>query len=283
MTTAPDPHPAPNPHPVPNPHPAPDPHSALAVYVLHALPPEEDAAFARHLAGCARCRREAAALRAVAGELAGLPGAAPPPPALRGRVLRRIAATPQERTASGAAQPQPQPYSHPQPHAAAVRPSRSGRALRWALAACLALAVVLGGTAYQQHREAEDARSRLAAVRQAPAARLAGVLAAPDARISTTEFPDGATGCVIVSRRDGRAAFIVSGLPRLSPGQVYALWYDDLAGARPAGTFPGRGTWHIELLDGPAARARAVGVTVEPVGGSARPSTEPIGVIDIPA
>ncbi|MCX4695895.1 anti-sigma factor [Streptomyces sp. NBC_01408] len=249
---------------------APDPHAALAAYVLHALTPEEDEAFARHLAVCTRCRREAASLRAAAAELAEVAPVAPPP-GLRRRVLDRIAATPQD--------PLPAADGPRRPHPAA----RPGRALRWALAASLALAAAFGGIAYLQHRAAEEARARLAVAGQAPAARLAEVLAAPDARITATEFPDGATGCVIISRSESRAAFIASGLPKLSADQVYALWYDDIGGPRPAGTFPGRGNWHIELLDGPVERATAVGVTVEPVGGSAHPSTEPIGVIEIPA
>lgn len=256
MTIAPDPHT--------------DPHAALAAYLLHALPPEEEAAFARHLAGCVRCRREAVSLGAAAGRLAEFTPVAPPPE-LRRRVLDRVAATPQE-SLPGAAGPR-----RPAPAAA------GSRALRWALAACLALAAAFGGIAFWQHREAEDARARLAAAGQTPGSQLAEVLAAPDARISATEFPDGATGCVVVSRSESRAAFIASGLPKLSGNQVYALWFDGAGGPRLAGTFPGRGTWHIELLEGPVARATAVGVTVEPAGGSAAPSTEPIGVIDIPA
>lgn len=253
---------------------APDPHAALAAYVLHALTPEEDEAFARHLAVCTRCRREAASLRAAAAELAEVEPV-PPPPGLRRRVLDRIAVTPQD--------PLPDGDGPRRPHPAARPSDRPARALRWALAASLALAAAFGGVAYLQHRAAEEARARLAVAGQAPAARLAEVLAAPDARITATEFPDGATGCVIISRSESRAAFIASGLPKLSADQVYALWYDDIGGPRPAGTFPGRGNWHIELLDGAVERATAVGVTVEPVGGSAHPSSEPIGVIEIPA
>ncbi|MFJ3925987.1 anti-sigma factor domain-containing protein [Streptomyces sp. NPDC090022] len=259
------------------PAPAPDPHAALAAYVLHALPPDEEAAFARHLAHCHRCRREAVSLAAAAGALAELPPVAPPA-ALRDRVLERIATSPQGPAADD---------DGPPPHVPAARTARTARtvrALRWALAACLALVVATGGIAYWQHEQAEEARAGLAVALMDPMAQLAQVLAAPDARMSATVFTDGATGCVIFSRSSHRAAFIASGLPKLSAGQVYALWYDDAGARRPAGTFPGAlEKWHIALLDGPVDHATAVGVTVEPVGAVTGPTTDPIGVIDIPA
>lgn len=66
--------------------------AAAALYSLGALPEEEARAFADHLAeGCAVCAAEVAAFQAAA---AGLPLTAEevaPPPALRARVLEKIA------------------------------------------------------------------------------------------------------------------------------------------------------------------------------------------------
>ncbi|MFE1172990.1 zf-HC2 domain-containing protein [Streptomyces sp. NPDC058773] len=72
-----------------------DPHEAVGAYVLHALPPEEAAAFSRHLAGCDACTREVAELEATVVCLADAE-AVRPPEALRRRVLEEIAATAQE-------------------------------------------------------------------------------------------------------------------------------------------------------------------------------------------
>jgi hypothetical protein len=49
-----------------------DPHANLAAYLLDALPDDERAAFAEHLATCAICQEEAAALAPIVGSLPGL-------------------------------------------------------------------------------------------------------------------------------------------------------------------------------------------------------------------
>lgn len=250
-----------------------EPHASLGAYLLHALPPDEESAFANHLAGCDSCRRELVALMPVLVRLCSTEGVGPPP-GLRERVLDQVAGTAQEPG---------RPAHRADPAGGRVRAVRGGTGapLRWALAACLAAAAAFGGIAVWQHQEAAEARTELR--RAGPAAQLAEVLAAPDARISTADFGDGATGCVVVSRAESRAAFMASGLPKLTSDQVYELWYDDAGTPRSAGTLSGRGKWHIKLLDGPVEQATALGITVEPAGGSARPTGSPIGLIDIPA
>lgn len=72
-----------------------EPCPAVGAYVLHALPPAEEAAFEDHLAGCDGCAREVAALEATVACLAEAE-AVTPPAALRRRVLDRMATTDQE-------------------------------------------------------------------------------------------------------------------------------------------------------------------------------------------
>ncbi|MER5870761.1 anti-sigma factor [Streptomyces sp. NPDC002044] len=260
------------------------PHASLGAYLLHALPPDEESAFANHLAGCDSCRRELLALMPVLIRLCATEGVSPPP-GMRDRVLGQVAGTAQE---AGRREPRPGPAPGARPlfggRGAVPRPAGRGgpgAPLRWALAASLAAAAALGGIAVWQHQEAAEARTELR--RAGPAAQLAEVLAAPDATIGTADFGDGATGCVVVSREESRAAFMASGLPELTSDQVYELWYDDAGTPRSAGTLTGRGNWHIKLLDGPVEEATALGITVEPAGGSAQPTSSPIGLIDIPA
>ncbi|QFR02133.1 zf-HC2 domain-containing protein [Streptomyces phaeolivaceus] len=50
----------------PDEEPHPDPHQAVGAYALHALPPDEEAVFERHLDTCAACRRELAELTEAA-------------------------------------------------------------------------------------------------------------------------------------------------------------------------------------------------------------------------
>ncbi|MET8132505.1 anti-sigma factor [Streptomyces sp. NPDC005251] len=239
-----------------------DPHQLVGAYVLHALPTAEEASFENHLAGCAACRDEVAELSEVTLRLASQEEA-DPSPELRRRVLDRIAHTRQERL----------------PHGLPVHQ----RALRVALAACVAVAVALGGLAAWQHTQADEARAEVAA-RQAQASALTDILTARDATISTRKLGNGADISVVASRAQGRAAFIASGLPRLGNDQVYELWYAAKAGGlRPAGLLPGSGGGHAQVLHGPLDDARAVGITAEPAGGSPQPTSEPLGIVTVPA
>ncbi|MFF3615026.1 anti-sigma factor domain-containing protein [Streptomyces sp. NPDC002580] len=239
-----------------------DPHQLVGAYVLHALPAAEEASFENHLAGCAACREEVAQLSAVTLRLASAEDAAPSAE-LRGRVLDRIARTPQER----------------RPGRAPVR----RRAARLALAACLALAAALGGVAVWQHTQADDARAEVVR-RQTRTSALTDILTAPDATISTRKLPDGADMSVIASRSTGRAAVVASDLPRLDDGRVYELWYAaDNGELRPAGLLPGSGGAHAQVLRGSLDDVSAVGITTEPAGGSRRPTSEPLGIVTVPA
>ncbi|WP_371129444.1 anti-sigma factor [Streptomyces sp. TLI_105] len=50
---------------------------------------------------------------------------------------------------------------------------------------------------------------------------------------------------------------------------------------RPAGLPDDTGDRATRVLEGPLGNAVAVGITVEPAGGSAQPTTEPLGVISV--
>ncbi|WP_217168116.1 anti-sigma factor domain-containing protein [Streptomyces sp. AC512_CC834] len=242
-----------------------DAHIDVGAYVLHALPPDEEAAFENHLASCADCRREADELTGTAS-LLGAAEARTPSPELRHRVLGQISAVRQERP------------EHPEP---SKRHRRRRRALRLALAASLAAAAALGGVAWWQHTEADSAQEE-ATDAHSGAEALADVLAAPDATISTAELTHGATASVIASRTRGRAAFVASDLPPLTDGQVYELWYARAGTFRPAGLLSGTGGRQAYVLDGPLEGATAVGITVEPAGGSQQPTTDPLGLVSVP-
>ncbi|MFE6526726.1 anti-sigma factor domain-containing protein [Streptomyces sp. NPDC057794] len=238
-------------------------------YALHALVDGERAAFERHLEGCEPCAQETAELSATAARL-GLAATVTPPPAMRARVLHRVSTVRQE------------PPGAP----AAVRTGRAApraRLLsRWALAACVAVATALGGTAVWQHQRAEDAVREARQARQGTD-RIAAVLAAPDARTRTAAFGDGAVGTVVVSRSMDRAVFAVSGMAPPGAGKVYQLWFDDRGTMRPAGLMdPGR-TAQTVLMSGPVDGASGLGVTEEPAGGSRQPTSAPVAVLGLPA
>ncbi|MBO1332281.1 anti-sigma factor domain-containing protein [Streptomyces sp. VRA16 Mangrove soil] len=246
-----------------------DLHLMTGAYALHALSDEERVAVERHLAGCGPCAREVAELSATAARL-GLAATVTPPAPMRDQVLRRVTAVRQE-------PPGPARASH---HGRARL--RTRLLSRWTLAACLAGAAVLGGAAVQQHQEARDA-AREARRAQATADGIAAVLASPDATTRAASLGDGATGTVVVSRTRDRAVFVVSGMARPARGRVYQLWFDDAGTMRPAGLMdPGRSDQAV-LLKGRVDGASGMGVTVEPAGGSAHPTSAPVALMPFPA
>ncbi|MFF6953475.1 anti-sigma factor domain-containing protein [Streptomyces iakyrus] len=242
-----------------------DPHLDVGAYVLHALPADEEAAFEEHLAGCAPCRAEFDQLSGAAVGM-GAAETSTPSSGLRDRVLERIAAVPQDRS----------------PAAESRRRRRREPGLRLALAASLAAAAALGGIAWWQSSEADSEREQSAA-EHAEYRQLADVLTAPDATISRQDLARGGTASVVASRAENRAVVFAAGLPPLTDDRVYQLWYARLGQFRPAGLLSAASGGHADVLEGRLGGATAVCVTVEPAGGSRQPTTDPVGVISVPA
>ncbi|MEU0169694.1 anti-sigma factor [Streptomyces iakyrus] len=241
-----------------------DLHLDVGAYVLHALPAGEETDFEKHLAGCGPCRLEVDQLSIAAVRL-GAAETGTPSSDLRRRVLDQIVTVRQDRSVTGGS-----------------RRRRRRWNLKPALAASVAAAAALGSVAWWQSSEADTAREQSAQYR-AEYRRLADVLAAPDATISAQELTRGGTASVVASRAQGRSALIASGLPPLTGGRVYELWYAESGRYRPAGLLSSTGGPQAQVLDGRLDGATAVCITVEPAGGSARPTTDPIGVIRVPS
>ncbi|MCX4727621.1 anti-sigma factor [Streptomyces sp. NBC_01306] len=246
-----------------------DLHILTGAYALHALEPDERAAFEQHLQACPACTQEVRELVATAGRLA-LAVTVTAPPALKQEVLRRIS-TERQDTALIARQHRD------------GGTGRGGRALsRFALAACLASAVGFGGIAVWQHRAAGDARNSAAQAQQ-QARALTAVLAAPDAKVTTGKLKDGASGTVVVSHTRNRAAFLTSGLPKPPSGKVYQLWFNDNGTMRSAGLLNPSTSSESVLMDGSVNSAAGMGITVEPAGGSKAPTTTPLALMKFAA
>ncbi len=252
-------------------------HTLTGAYAVHALQPDEEAAFERHLGDCAACSVEVAELRATAARV-GLGLAEQPPPRMRTEVLHRIGEVRQE----------PPPRQQPPgdtPGTDAPRGERRRAARTWptyALAACLAVAAGFGGVAVWQYQRAEQAQESGQSAENR-AARLAEVLSAPDARtVPAKDIPGGGSGTVVVSRDQDRAAFVASRLPQAPEGKTYQLWYADHGTMRSAGLMDASSedAW---LLEGPLGDASGMGITVEPSGGSTKPTSEPVVLVNFPA
>ena len=262
---------------------SPDLHHLSGAYAVDALDEAERASFEEHLAVCPDCRAEVAELSGAAAQLSALTEATPPP-ALRAAVLRGITQVrplpplADPATASPAAEA-PVAATHDSPPSvpdavptADVR--RSGgtvvpfrrRASTWLAVAAAAAAIVVGGLAWGPWT--------------APASPMDQVVSAADAaKVSQTK--GSMTAELAYSRQLGKGAITVAGLPPAPSGKAYQLWYVGADGvARSAGLMDadadGRGSM---MLEGDPSKAAAVGMTVEPAGGSPHPTSDPLVVL----
>jgi len=235
----------------------PEVHTLTGAYVCDALDPQERAAFEEHLAACAACRQEVAELREVAAAL-GAAASMPPPEALRAAVEARIAVTRQQ-----------PPSVTPITAAPSARKHRRAAWAGWVVAAALA-GVVAGQAVYQVHQS----NDYTAVSRQAQA--MASLLEAPDVRSDTKEVSTGGAGLVVASRSRNEAAITLSDLAAPPSGKVYQLWMIGPGGARSGGVVPTAGGTSGPIIAYGLGNATTVGLTVEPTGGSAQPTTTPI-------
>ncbi|MEF2528898.1 MULTISPECIES: anti-sigma factor [Streptomyces] len=248
-------------------HHASDAHTLAAAYALDALDPGEEAVFESHLQECASCRQEVAEFRATAARLAAAVSQ-PPPAAGKQAVMDAI---------DGVRQlpPRVPAAAHATARGGAVR----RRALPLALAASLAAAASLAGLAVWQVRQGEELRQR-AVQAERRLDDVSSVLAAPDARTVHGRAANGALTTVVASDRQNRAVFTAGNLPAPAAGKTYQLWLDHDGTMRPAGFISGDGTVR---LSGDPADATAVGLSLEPVGGSPHPTTPPLLLMALPS
>ena len=162
--------------------------------------------------------------------------------------------------------------------------SRPGvvRALAAAAGVLLLAGAGLTGWALGQSAENNRLEQQLAQAQQTQGAML-GILTSEDAKVSTARMADGAVVTVAYAPSLNQGAVTAHGLPDLPAGKTYELWLQHDNVMVPAGLMPGAapGSPMMTLLEGQLSGATAVGITVEPAGGSPAPTTEPIMVQEL--
>jgi anti-sigma-K factor RskA len=243
-------------------------------YVLHALSDAENARFEAELARSEEARAEVTELADTAVELGLSIAPVEPPAALRGRILDRLATTPQLAplgTPDVAA-----PVESAQPAGPAEERARrrwTARPVSAIIAVAAAAALIFGGgIAVNSVIKGQQAT--------ATASQIGTIQAAADYRRATVPVATGGTATLIWSASLKRSAVVVHGMDKLPGGKTYELWYLDKAGATPAGTFDASDSTQSVVLTGAMKAGDTVGVTVEPSGGSRSPTTAPIAVIE---
>ncbi|NEA67681.1 anti-sigma factor [Streptomyces sp. SID12488] len=259
-----------------------DLHSLAAPYALDALDPDERRRFGKHLAGCDACTAEVRMLSEDTVRLAWST-AAPPPFAMRDRVLSAVRATPQEfpgqspARAPGRSAEAPRRRSHQLPaHVWGTEPPPVRRAPRmrpmFAPLATLtaAAALVVAALFAVQNTQTQDKLDTA----QAQAREIADVLSAPDARATADRDARGQGITAIASASEGRAVVTLSGYGELPSDRVHQLWLmrPDVQ-PRSLGLFKGDTPLVATGLD---KSATSLAVTVEPDGGSEQPTSAPV-------
>ncbi|MCI2957936.1 anti-sigma factor [Agromyces atrinae] len=252
-------------------------------YSLDALSAEEKERFELALASSDELRAEAAGFADTAALVGGL-DAVTPPPSLKADIFAKIQGLPQlapqgddASSVSSESAPVLEPVAEPRaPRAPGRAESEAKR--RWFRSPGAVLGLAAASVA-------AIAGSIVGVNWPGPTGwgaqhELTSIQAAADATTFTSEVAGGGEVTVLWSAELGRAAVMVEGMPQPADGQTYELWFIDDSGAVPAGTFePGDdgSTWRV--LEGENSGSPAIGVTVEPEGGSPAPTTDPIVVV----
>lgn len=257
-----------------------DIHGLSGAYAVDALDSDERAAFEQHLAQCPECQAEVASLREAATQLAATTETQPPA-SLRGSVLAGITTIrplpplepPSAGHAADAMTATADPADIVAPDAGAdhvVVPLRPRRRASWLLAAAAAVLVGIGGLAWSPWSH-NTGRSQLTATEQ--------VLRADDAQRQEKTI-DGAHATIVRSASLGQAVLIADKMPDAPTGKDYQLWLDIPGqGMVSAGLMPRDAKQPVTvLLKGDARKAVGAGITVEPAGGSTKPTSQPIAL-----
>lgn len=253
-------------------------HDLAAAYAVDAVEASEREDFEAHLPTCVPCQELVSELREATVHLSeGLELA--PPADLRVAVLAQVAAedratrsaetgrpplTKDEREDGTVALPLHGRHRRGQATSAGRRP---GRRSSWLVAA--AAAVVVGAIVVATQVLGPD--------------EVDLVLQADDAREHTLVDDQGQLTVVTSQERDAAALQLPSSMPAPEAGTVYQAWFVSADGsARSAGVLDDEAFDELRvLLEGSPGGAAAVGLSVEPPGGSAQPTTEPFAVVPL--
>jgi hypothetical protein len=175
------------------------------------------------------------------------------------------------RRADGRVRPRAHPLDHPRDHPRDRRRLRSPRLIGAFAAASVVVAVGLGITQVSTQHQLNSA--------QHSAAAIAKVVQAPDAHLETMRTSVGGTATVVYSSKLGGAVISTAGLSALPSGQVYQAWVMSSSSARSAGLISQPSL--TSLLASGVRSGDRIGITVEPAGGTSRPTTKAVVVMPL--
>jgi anti-sigma-K factor RskA len=237
-------------------------------YALNAVDAEELAGFEKHLANSTETRDEVTELTDTAVALGLAVKPVEPSVDLKNRIMSQLDAFPQLDAGvdAGGATEASTPVRFAERKAAARWFSRPVIAIT-AAAASVALIVGVGIAA--------------TSINQQPQTReLSAIQSANDSQTATIDAANGVSATLVWSLDLRRSALKLEGLAPLPADKVYELWYMNESGAHAAGTFSVTASGDLwRVLSGKMSAGDTVGMTIEPLGGSDAPTTDPLFAI----
>jgi anti-sigma-K factor RskA len=246
-----------------------DAHQLSGAYALHAVDDQEAALVEAAMEESEDFRSEVVGLSDTAVALGMALPVQTPPSALRSRLLDAIESTPQlsaedERVTSAMPVASAMP---PGDHVVTKRRSRRRmRPMAW-LAVGAAAVVLFGGGFFVQRTLLEPQRE------------VAAVIAAPDSVKAVADITGGGKATVYWSKTEHRTAVMLTGVTPPS-GKVLQLWSVHHGVAVSAGLYDSN---DATLIAGTPSAGETLAVTVEPDGGSPKPTTQPIVKVPLSA
>ncbi len=224
-------------------------------FVLGALPEEERREFEEYLAAHPERRAEIEELGTVAGLLALSPQEQEPSPELRSRIMEAVGAE-------------------------AARPHESRRSWRaligqflgsrnLALGAAALLVVGLFSWSMLLRGEVQDLQGRVQSLQSQSQEGPQMV------ELGGAGTEQGAQAKVVTLEGD-RAVLVVEDMPPLPEGKTYQIWVIEDDVPKPSGLFKPEQDSVAAVVEHPVGGGDVIAVTVEPEGGSPKPTTEPM-------
>jgi anti-sigma-K factor RskA len=231
---------------------APDIHALTGPYLLDAVDDDERAGFDQHLSSCTDCSVEVRELREAVTKLS-VYVATTPPASLKPKVMAEIH---HNRQLSPL-------HSH---KPAASTPARRRGVVRRSLTLAAAFLAIAGSAVVALDQYRDNTASA------ATSTRAATILSEPDTRTIHGGVAGGGQATVVLSSRQDAAVVLVRDLKPLTGRKTYQLWFIDRAqNAHSIGLISGKSLRPTVVTGGVAGKV-AFGVTVEPQGGSRRPT-----------
>lgn len=220
----------------------------LPAYALGSLDADALSRVEEHLAGCLLCRSESRELQEVTAQLSLAAPVASPSSDLKDRLMQRI-------PRGGGVQPERSPVEQPS------RPFWERLLPVWGLASLVLIVALAGANFFLWQRMDQIEFTTPGGMRAVP--------------LSPEDPASAATGFVLISADGDDGALVVDGLSPLGEDQQYQLWLIR-DGTRTSGAVfstdeRSYGGTRIRAPR-PLHEYSAVGITVEPAGGSPQPT-----------